>query len=120
MNDRSAFDHRPDPELGPALRALLTAEDDAAFVSRVVEAAALQESGRWWEVLGSWAAPGFAAALVLAAVSAWFAVTAGANGDSPLGDPLAAASEAAAVPAYLISADVPDVDAVMTALFEDQ
>lgn len=66
MSD-SVFDHQPDPELGTALRELLTAPDDAAFARRVVAAAGAVPM--WWEVLGAWVRPGLAAALVLTALA---------------------------------------------------
>jgi hypothetical protein len=66
----SPFDHRQDPEIGDALRALLSSPDDLAFARRV-EAAVAAVQGQmslagWWEVLGTWARPGVAAALALA------------------------------------------------------
>ena len=67
------FDHRPDPLLGEILREALTAPDDAAFVRRVmgqVPQTMVHES--WWEVLGGWARPGIAAAVVvIAAATMW-------------------------------------------------
>ncbi len=67
------FDHRPDPVLGETLREALTAPDDAAFVRRVmaqVPQTIVYES--WWEVLGEWARPGIAAAVVaIAAATVW-------------------------------------------------
>jgi hypothetical protein len=57
--------------LGETLKEILSAPDDAAFARRVmaqVPQTIVYES--WWEVLGSWAGPGLAAAVaVIAAVS---------------------------------------------------
>lgn len=66
MSD-SAFDHRPDPELGAALQELLASPDDAAFARRVVAAAGAAPA--WFEVLGAWVRPGVAAALLLTALA---------------------------------------------------
>jgi hypothetical protein len=67
------FDHRPDTELGDALRELLSPVDNAAFVRRVMDRVPpviVTESA--WEILGAWARPGVAAAVaVLAAVTFW-------------------------------------------------
>ena len=64
MSDQSPFDRRPDPVLGQAIREALAVDDSVGFVRRVLERAA---APTWWEVLGSWARPGIAAALLLAA-----------------------------------------------------
>jgi hypothetical protein len=71
MSDDRLFDHRPDPELGAALRRALdpAADNQAAFVARVMaryDAALLEASVPTWEVLARWARPGIAAAVVAA------------------------------------------------------
>ena len=73
MKPSSPFDHRPDLALGSALRDLLTPEDHRAFVNRVVRSAQLQfmyglTPRNWFDVLGAWARPGIAAALLLVAL----------------------------------------------------
>jgi hypothetical protein len=70
---RTPFDHRPDPIVGAALRDALTAADDAAFVARVLAAAARPLARSPVDVLAGWARPGIAAA-VLAALIAGYAV----------------------------------------------
>ncbi|HET8713636.1 MAG TPA: hypothetical protein VFM23_08165, partial [Gemmatimonadales bacterium] len=64
MKDQPSFDHRPDPELGAALRAALDPPDDqAAFVARVMaqyENALERSSVAPFDVLASWARPGIA------------------------------------------------------------
>ena len=70
---RTPFDHRPDPQVGDALRAALTAEDDAAFVARVMTAAARPLARSPVDVLAGWARPGIVAA-TLAALIAGYAV----------------------------------------------
>jgi len=74
MNENSPFDHQPDAELGALLRETLTAPDHAGFVRRVIAqlpAALARPSG--WEILGTWARPGLAAAAVLLFLAGgWF------------------------------------------------
>ena len=67
------FDHRPDPNVGEALRELLTAPDNAEFVRRVMGRVPQTLGGEsWLEVLGSWARPGVAAAVaVITAATVW-------------------------------------------------
>jgi hypothetical protein len=62
---RTPFDHRPDPVVGAALRQALATSDDAAFVARVVAAAARPIRSPV-DVLAGWARPGIAAAVVAA------------------------------------------------------
>jgi hypothetical protein len=71
MTDERMFDHRPDPELGAALRRALDPprDDQAAFVARVmahydgVLAAATVPT---WEVLAGWSRRGIAVAAAAA------------------------------------------------------
>lgn len=61
--ETTPFDHRPDAVLGGALGRALTADDQAAFVARVM--AALDDAAlAHWDVLASWARTGIAAAVV--------------------------------------------------------
>ena len=66
MNESPSFDHRPDPELGAALRAALEPKDNqAAFVARVMaqyDAALERSSVAMFDVLASWFRPGMVAA----------------------------------------------------------
>jgi hypothetical protein len=64
------FDAGPDPELGDALRHLLTPTDDAAFAGRVVARLADRVSLR--DQLARWARPGVAAAVLLAAMGGYW------------------------------------------------
>ena len=93
------FDHRPDTMLGEALRDALAAPDDPAFIRRVKDRIPQPIVGEsWWDVLGEWARPRVAAAVVvLAAVSVWLA------GRQQQAD-LTLAEEAAATPAETLSA----------------
>lgn len=120
MTPMSPFDHRPDPQVGGALRDVLQATDDAAFTRRVVAAAETilggEHSPEWWEVLVRWARPELAAAslALLAGMALWFGVL-GGNGEGQLflGDPLRAADERLAVPALLATSSAPNMDEVL-------
>lgn len=71
MTDERLFDHRPDPELGAALRRALEPGDQAAFVARVLvgyDVALTEATIPMWEVLAGWARPGIAAAALAAAL----------------------------------------------------
>lgn len=120
MTGSSPFDHRPDPELGAALREALTTGDDRDFARRVVAAAehvfVARAGAHWWEELVRWSRPSLAAAaLALAAGAAlWFAAARMTNAASdPLGDPLRAADSRLGVPALLASSQAPHVDEVL-------
>jgi hypothetical protein len=78
MSDsRTPFNHRPDPDLGAALRRALEPADQAAFVARVLAAAARPLAGAAGgarspvDVLAGWARPGIAAAAVAALVAGY-------------------------------------------------
>jgi hypothetical protein len=129
MSDTSPFDHRPDSELGDALRSALSAPDDAGFARRVVAAADAElgvGAGPYWQVLGAWARPALVAAmLVIALAGFWLGVAlqrapvAAGNGVA-LGDPLTAAdTERLDVPVLLAGDESPpSVDAVMAVALE--
>jgi len=69
MTEHSPFDHQPDPALGEALRDVLAVGDDPVFVRRVLDRIRAPEP--WWEILGDWARPSVAAALIVTAVGAF-------------------------------------------------
>lgn len=126
MTEHEPFDHRPDPELGAALRSALDRGGDAAFVARVMaqyDATLDRATVPTWEVLASWSRRGVAAALT-AAVVAGFLFGRGALGPSR-GDDTAETIEAAMAPvegpglAALVTApDPPDASVVLTSLVE--
>jgi len=99
VKDPHAFDHRPDPVLGEALRsALAPTRDGAAFVARVV-AASQRPPIAMVDVLARWSRLGIAAAL-LAALAAGYAVGLHAPADA-----LSADSDASAMMATPQSPD---------------
>ncbi len=123
MSHPSPFDHRPDAELGRALRALLTADGEDRFVRTVVaaadsvygEAAPVQT----FSVLIEWARPGLVAAMLLIAVAAfslglWVGRT-GAVAEATLGDPLVPNTDQLSVPALMAGDEAPDWDVVLAA-----
>jgi len=73
MNDEKTFDHRPDPELGAALRRALDPPrgDQAAFVAGVMaryDGALAAASVPTWQVLAQWSRRGIALAAAAAVV----------------------------------------------------
>ncbi|HKI96032.1 MAG TPA: hypothetical protein VJ992_12170 [Gemmatimonadales bacterium] len=114
MSKHNPFDQRPDVVLGQALRDALSAPDDAAFVRRVMARAA-EPAATWWDVLGTWARPGLAAALVAAAVVGfWIGHDQGTHRTASLDDPLTSAAQAAgAAPVLFDAAGPPTMDVVL-------
>jgi len=123
MKDSQAFDHRPDPELGAALRAALEPKDDQqAFAARVMaqyERALDRATVPTLDVLASWFRPGIAAAAV--ALLAGFLI-----GRAVL-TPAAASIDAAMAPlegpglAALVTAqDPPDASVVFASLVDQR
>jgi hypothetical protein len=127
MTDNDTFDHRPDPELGSALRAALDpGADQAAFVARVLagyDSALERATVPTWEVLAAWSRPGIAAALA-AAVFVGFLI--GRTVFQPAsGDDTPATMDAAMAPvegpgltALMTANDPPDASIVLTSLVE--
>jgi hypothetical protein len=109
MTGHSPFDHVHDPAFGEALRDVLAVEDDAAFVRTVLERTHAQPP--WWEVLGDWARPGVAAALLAVAAGAF--LLGRLVGPAPAGvagEPVQAGFE---VTALLADGAVPDVETLL-------
>lgn len=69
MTQHSPFDHTPDPVFGDALRDALAVGDDPGFVRQVLDRIRAPEP--WWEILGDWARPSVAAALLVTAAGAF-------------------------------------------------
>ncbi|UCD24124.1 MAG: hypothetical protein JSW51_14030 [Gemmatimonadota bacterium] len=119
----SPFDHRPDRELGKALRSVLTGADEEAFVQRVMTRVAEMHAGgyaglAWWEVLDTWARPGLVAAALglIAGVMIWAGgLTFGGENSAALGDPLQAVGDSGVPAAFLATARPPSLNEVMGA-----
>ena len=116
----SPFDHRPDSELGKALKEILSGHDDEAFVRRVmVRVTEIQSGGTaggdWWEVLSSWARHGLAAAAIgfMLAATVWLGLAGGRpEVSTALGDPLQP-NDTQVLPAAFLAAQPPDLDQLL-------
>jgi hypothetical protein len=123
MTSPSPFDHRPDPELGALLREALVPEEDPAFVERVLGALARTGDGYpslWWQVLGTWARHGVAAALVgLAAATLWWAsASRGNEADASLEEVFLATADQVAPPFLTATTAPPSFDQVLASSLE--
>jgi hypothetical protein len=127
MTDNDTFDHRPDPELGKALRAALDpGADQAAFVARVMagyDVALERATVPTWEVLASWSRRGVSAALVAAAVVGFLlgrTVFQPSNGDDTPAtiEAAMAPSEGPGLTALMTADGPPDASIVLTSLVE--
>ncbi|MGD8727121.1 MAG: hypothetical protein PVH40_05720 [Gemmatimonadales bacterium] len=123
MSHPSPFGHKPDTELGDALREVLHADGEDRFV-RAVVAASERVYGEaapppTLSVLVEWARPGLVAAMLLIALGAfslglWVGRT-GAVAEATLGDPLVPVTDQPTVPALMASQEAPDWDVVLAA-----
>jgi hypothetical protein len=118
MNGEKTFDHRPDPELGAALRRALDPPrgDEAAFVGRVMaryDGALAAATVPTWEVLAAWSRRGIA--LAAAAALAGFLLGRALQTSEP-----PATLDAALTPVALINATDPPDASVVFASFVDQ
>ncbi len=118
----SPFDHRPLWDLGKALREVLEAGDDRAFVARVMAEVRVLDlrlrRSDWWEVLGTWARPGLVAAAALAALAVGLTLaTAPAASVQPATaeEALRAETESSVL---TVAADPPDVGFILAAFPE--
>lgn len=124
MNEPS-FDHRPDPELGAALRAALDPRSDqAAFVARVMaqyDRALDRATVPMLDVLASWFRPGVAAAA--AALIAGFLIgrtvlTPGPSAEATTIDAAMAPDEGPGLAAFVTAQDPPDASVVFASLVD--
>jgi len=108
------FDHRPDAELGAALRAALEPGAPAPFVTRVVDA--LERAGpvRTWDVLAAWARIGIATAAAAALIAGFVVGRERRGAAAPDEVAVASAGEGAAL--MLSSPRAPDASIVFTSL----
>ena len=103
------FDHRPDAQLGEALRAALDAGDHTAFVAAVLARA--DRPARTMDVLATWARRGLAAAMVAAALAGFLVGRGGEPATLPE-DALAPTSAGAASIALVTARKPPDASVV--------
>jgi hypothetical protein len=123
MNDEKMFDHRPDPELGGALRRALDPprNDQAAFVARVMaryDGALAAATVPTWEVLAGWARRGIAAALVAAVVGGFLLGQALQSPEPETFDAAMAPTSGPGVAALVTATDPPDASIVFASLVE--
>ena len=124
MKNPELFDHRPDPELGNALRAALEAPgDQSTFVARVManyDRALEQSTAPTWEVLASWFRPGLAAAIV-ALIAGFLVGQAVVNtGDTETIETAMAPAEGPGLAALVTAPDPPDASVVFASLVESR
>src|SRR5262245_3742762 len=124
MKSPELFDHRPDPQLGDALRAALERENHGAFAARVManyDHALEQASGPTWEVLASWFRPGVAVAIALIAGFVFGqAMLTPAPADTASLDTAMAPAEGPGLAALVTAADPPDASVVFSSLVEQR
>jgi len=123
MNESPSFDHRPDPELGAALRAALEPKDNqAAFVARVMaqyDTALERSSVAMFDVLASWFRPGMVAAAAALVLGFLFGRTV-LNDRTESIDAALAPIEGPGLAALVTAQDPPDPSVVFTSLVEPQ
>lgn len=121
MTPSLSFDHRPDPELGAALRAALDGENQAAFVAEVLARAERGPLPRadapTWDVLAGWARLGIVAAAAAALVAGLYVGRSTSAATSSLDDVVIASAGEGAT-ALLSSPRAPDASVVFTSLVE--
>ena len=123
MKDAQPFDHRPDPELGAALRAALEPKDDQkAFVARVMAqyGRALDRSTvPTLDVLASWFRPGIAAAVAALIVGFLFGRTVLTPAPASI-DAAMAPLEGQGLAALVTAQDPPDASVVFASLVDQR
>ena len=122
MTETPSFDHRPDPELGAALRAALEPKDEhSAFVARVMaryDSALERSSVATLDVLASWFRPGMVAAAAALVLGFLFGRTILDRGAPESIDAAMAPIEGPGFAALVTAADPPDASVVFTSLVE--
>ena len=123
MKDSQAFDHRPDLELGAALRAALDPRDDQkAFLARLMaqyERALDRATVPTLDVLASWFRPGIAAAA--AALLAGFLIGRAVLTPAPASiDAAMAPLEGPGLAALVTAQDPPDASVVFSSLVDQR
>jgi hypothetical protein len=122
MMESPSFDHRPDPELGAALRAALDPQDDhSAFVARVMaqyDNALERSSVAMFDVLASWFRPGMVAAAAALVLGFLFGRSVLQPSDPASIDAALAPLEGPGLAALVTAQDPPDASVVFTSLVE--
>jgi len=116
------FDHRPDPELGAALRAALDPRDHASFVARVMaryDGALAAASVPTWEVLAAWSRRGIAAAAAAAVLAGFLLGRTLQTPEAPeTMDAAMAPASGPGLAALVTATDPPDASVVFASLVE--
>jgi hypothetical protein len=122
MTESPSFDHRPDPELGAALRAALEpADDQSVFLARVMaqyDNALDRSSVAMFDVLASWFRPGMVAAAAALVLGILFGRTILDRMSPESIDAALAPVEGPGLAALVTAEDPPDPSVVFTSLVE--
>ena len=122
MTESPSFDHRPDPELGAALRAALEpADDQSVFLARVMaqyDNALARSSVATFDVLASWFRPGIVAAAAVLVLGILFGRTILDRTRPESIDAALAPVEGPGLAALVTAEDPPDPSVVFTSLVE--
>jgi hypothetical protein len=122
MSESPSFDHRPDPELGAALRAALEpADDQSVFLARVMaqyDNALDRSSVAMFDVLASWFRPGMVAAAAALVLGILFGRTILDRMSPESIDAALAPVEGPGLAALVTAEDPPDPSVVFTSLVE--
>ena len=126
MNDERMFDHRPDPELGAALRRALNPidpADEAAFVAGVMaryDEALAAATVPTWEVLAAWSRRGIALAAAAAVLVGFLVGRALQTPEPETFDTAMAPTSGPGVAALVTATDPPDASIVFASLVEQR
>ena len=125
MNDERMFDHRPDPELGTALRRALDPMDssEAAFVAGVMaryDEALAAATVPTWEVLAAWSRRGIALAAAAAVLAGFLVGRALQTPEPETFDTAMAPTSGPGVAALVTATDPPDASIVFASLVEQR
>jgi len=122
MSESPSFDHRPDPELGAALRAALEpADDQSVFLARVMaqyDHALGRSSVAMFDVLASWFRPGMVAATAALVLGILFGRTILDRTSPESIDAALAPAEGPGLAALVTAEDPPDPSVVFASLVE--